>query len=400
MRFDDKRRLLVGQSILRSHEVEGKSYTPDGWYGRKPDGKEAWAPVEDRDVISEFEQDFCLERKREPGLSLVVPFCDPGWTVEAVTDVVVADYFYPILNEDLVVTIEGPGRTIVLQSESLEQILGDCSEEIRLVVGPQLDLSRWAINTLSGSGGLILKHTTPRNASRWTRRTIDSESFAALSHALQQDGRVAVRVPVTVQARGENSTETSFDLFLRKDDSGINHRTLFIRDGLVISDVRSRPVRNAAVLMIATAPALTRFLGDAENPAHTEWHEETSHFKGKYVHGPATLRFIRNAAAELCQMLAEEPDEDDSEVLLDVFSVGTSSPQNGLPVGFGALTSRSPSSILLGLRRKPAARSAKIVSDDQTARRISSARKPPPGRTICAGCRRLSGCEDRSASRL
>ncbi len=188
----------------------------------------------------------------------------------AVTDVVVADYFYPILNEDLVVTIEGPSRQLFCSRNPWNEFLRIARRRFGrewAAAGTRTVGDQHAL----GSGGLILKHTTPRNSSRWTRRTIDSESFAALSHALcSRIGRVAVRVPVTIQARGENSTETSFDLFLRKDDSGINHRTLFIRDGLVISDVRSRPVRNAAVLMIATAPALTRFLGDAENPAHTD----------------------------------------------------------------------------------------------------------------------------------
>ncbi len=36
VRHDDRRKLLVGQSILRSHHVDGKSYTPDGWFGENP----------------------------------------------------------------------------------------------------------------------------------------------------------------------------------------------------------------------------------------------------------------------------------------------------------------------------------------------------------------------------
>lgn len=45
-------------------------------------------------------------------------------------------------------------------------------------------------------------------------------------------------------------------------------RPMFIRDGIVISDVRSRLMRDVyAIVAIDDAP-LTGFLGDAENPAY------------------------------------------------------------------------------------------------------------------------------------
>jgi hypothetical protein len=90
-------------------------------------------------------------------------------------------------------------------------------------------------------------------------------------------------------------------------------------------------------------PPLTEFLGDAENPAHTEWHEETSHFKGKYINGSATLRFIRNSVADLCQMLTEAVEDEDPEMLLDVFSVGLPSTDSNQKwtVEFASMTSRS-----------------------------------------------------------
>ena len=58
VRHDDGQRLLVGQSILRSHHVESKSYTPDGWFGEKPDKNEASLPVSDQDFIEQFEEDL------------------------------------------------------------------------------------------------------------------------------------------------------------------------------------------------------------------------------------------------------------------------------------------------------------------------------------------------------
>ena len=106
VRHDDKKRLLVGHSILRSHHVGDKSYTPDGWFGKKPDRNEASLPVSDQRCINKFIADFGLKRGADPGLTLVVPYCDERWTSAAVIEAVVQDYFFPVLNGQLVVTVE------------------------------------------------------------------------------------------------------------------------------------------------------------------------------------------------------------------------------------------------------------------------------------------------------
>lgn len=44
---------------------------------------------------------------------------------------------------------------------------------------------------------------------------------------------------------------------------------MFIRDGIIISDVRSRLIRDVHAIVAVDHPSLTVFSGDAENPAHT-----------------------------------------------------------------------------------------------------------------------------------
>ncbi|MDG2130129.1 MAG: hypothetical protein P8K08_19175 [Fuerstiella sp.] len=46
VRHDDNQRLLVGQSILRSHSLRGNSYTPDGWFGLKAGRTDIQQPAE------------------------------------------------------------------------------------------------------------------------------------------------------------------------------------------------------------------------------------------------------------------------------------------------------------------------------------------------------------------
>jgi len=353
VRYDDRQRMLVGQAILRSHNIADKSYTPDGWFGQKPDKDEAAAPVDDQEFIDQFAEDFCLERGRDPGLSIVVPFCDARWTPAAVVDAIVQDYFYPILNEDLVVTVEDADTQTVLNARTLGSIVSECSDALRESITPLLNLAQWAFqqdiipqgsptlkDPVTDNRSLIVLSSFSGKASKWNRKAIDDSAFEQMRIALQEPGRIVVRIPALVQHRNGFSKLSYFDAYMERAEGSHQKRPLFIRDGIVISDVRSRLMRDVYAIVAIHDTPLTGFLGDAENPAHTEWSEETSHFKGKYVNGAATLRFIRNAVPDLCQMLAEAADDDDPELLLDVFSVGTGHDKPGLPVEFSSMSSK------------------------------------------------------------
>ena len=342
VRHDDRKRLLVGQSILRSHHIEEKSYTPDGWFGEKPDKDEAAAPVDDAAFINQFESDFCLERKQDPGLSIVVPFCDLSWTPEAVVESVIQDYFYVILRDELIVTVEDSDSQTVINSETLSGIVDQAGDSIRKHVKPLLNLTEWAISKDASESQITLQTNSAASLTKWTAKSIPADVFAALRRSFQDGGRVAVRVPVDVQHRHGTTRHSRFDLFIERSEGSAQNRPMFIRDGIIISDVRSRLIRDLHAIVTIDDAALTEFLGDAENPAHTEWHEESSHFKGKYLHGAATLRFIRNSVADLCQMLTEAGEDEDPELLLDVFSVGGSAANDAhRPVQFSSMTSRS-----------------------------------------------------------
>ena len=343
VRYDDQKRLLVGQSILRSHHVDDKSYTPDGWFGEKPEKDEAAAPVEDRQLIDQFEEDFCLERRQDPGLSLVVPFCDLTWTPDAVVESILQDYFYVILRDELVVTIEGGNTQTVLNSSTMAGILSAASETVRQPLKPLFDLTSWILTRQAANSQMNLRAAGVTCQTKWNQKSITSEVFNLIRRSFVDSGRLALRVPVDVQHRSGVLKTTHFDIYLEKAEGSLQKRPVFIRDGIIISDVRSRLIRDLIAIVTIDDPPLTEFLGDAENPAHTEWHEETSHFKGKYVNGAAILRFIRNSVADLCQMLTEAVEDEDPEMLLDVFSVGLASSDSNQKwtVEFASMTSRS-----------------------------------------------------------
>jgi hypothetical protein len=352
VRHDDKKRLLVGQSILRSHHVGDKSYTPDGWFGKKPDRNEASLPVSDQRCINKFIADFQLKRGTDPGLTLVVPYCDERWTSGAVIDAVVQDYFFPILNGQLVVTVEDADARCVMDSSSLESVLKTCSRTLQQSMSPLIALTKWA---LTQENDLLSCPSLQDQFVGDSGITLPESTKSELRCRWKECGRVSLRIPVTVHLNDGTQRTSFFDAFVERAEGSVQNRPIFVRDGIVISDVRTRPIRDVNAIVSITDSVLTGFLGDAENPAHTEWSEESSHFKGKYLHGATTLRFVRNAVAELCQLLLETADDEDPVLLLDVFSVGAGKNQIGVPVNFAAMSSKAAAPDFSRLKIAPSA---------------------------------------------
>ena len=72
------------------------------------------------------------------------------------------------------------------------------------------------------------------------------------------------------------------------------YRPIFLRDGIVITDVRSPAMSGNRSLVVADDPPLAGLLGDAEGVNHTQWQKDSPKFHGRYVYGPANNQ-IRNA---------------------------------------------------------------------------------------------------------
>ncbi|MFO1004171.1 MAG: hypothetical protein U0936_27960, partial [Planctomycetaceae bacterium] len=230
VRHDDKKRLLVGQSILRSHHIGDKSYTPDGWFGKKPDRNEASLPVADQRCINKFIADFQLKRGTDPGLSLVVPYCDERWTSGAVIDAVVQDYFFPILNGQLVVTVEDADARCVMDSSSLETVLKTCSRTLQQSMSPLIALTKWSLTQRDN-----LLSCTPQLQEQFTGGagiSLPEATKSELRSRWKEFGRVSLRLPVTVHLSDGTPRTTFFDAFVERAEGSLQKRPVFVRDGI------------------------------------------------------------------------------------------------------------------------------------------------------------------------
>ncbi|MEJ2640421.1 MAG: hypothetical protein P8010_12675, partial [Desulfosarcinaceae bacterium] len=95
VRADDGRSLLMGQSVLKIHKVDGRRYAPYGFYGRIEKGLPL--PVVEMRAINAFSEDFRIDRRDKPGLSVLIPFPDPDIQPMALVKSAIKHYFFPIL---------------------------------------------------------------------------------------------------------------------------------------------------------------------------------------------------------------------------------------------------------------------------------------------------------------
>jgi len=73
-------------------------------------------------------------RRRESGLSVVIPYPDPDIDVAGIVRSVIHHYFFPILSGDLVVEVQGNGVSETLDAQTLPTFV----ERSELVIGTTL----------------------------------------------------------------------------------------------------------------------------------------------------------------------------------------------------------------------------------------------------------------------
>jgi hypothetical protein len=314
VRSDDNRKLLIGQSVLKTHNVGDKVYTPDGFFG-EPCKNGLTLPIENDEEFDKFCRIFNLDRTDKPGLSLVIPWHDPDINAHALVEATAMAYFYPILTGRLSVVIETPEGKTVLSKETLETVVESFDPVDAEALRPFLRIARFAC----GADAVIkLSPPNQKNAVKWSEDMIPSDLKDTINKILNSGEIVGLRVPLKVRRKKADDKESHFDVFLSRDDTQATSRPVFVREGIIISDVQARRSRGVRSLVIIEDGPLATLLGDAENPSHTRW-ENGSNFKNKYVYGTAFITFVTNATTEILAILSESDQQVDRTLLSDFF---------------------------------------------------------------------------------
>jgi hypothetical protein len=315
LRDGDPRRLLLGQSVLKKHD-------PYGFFGRTEHGLSL--PIESEALVDRFCADVQVERS-EPGLSIVVPYVrHDELTAEALIASTLRQYFYPITRGDLVVTIESGARRESITSKTIDDVARRCLGEEGERIAALCDLTRWSL-WIADEERIVLPESGQSTAPKWSESLVPSGMLERLRERFDASERLAFRVPLAVKRKKAKTAATWFDVVLARDESLAKPDMHFIRRGITIPEVKAstavtRPIR---ALVIVDDDALSTLLGDAENPAHSDWSERADKVRNSYERGASTVRFVKNSIAQLSTILTRPPAGRVRDLLAEIFSINT-----------------------------------------------------------------------------
>jgi len=324
-------RLLIGISVLKNHRVGQIDHVPDGYWAREPEDRPT--PFVDSTTIEEFCSTWSVERScSDGGLSLVLPHLDPQVDRSALLQAVVAEYFIAIDRGQITFVIAEGDDALTIDAGNLRSTLAGVDEQLRDHVSRSLDLLAWW--SVAGEDRVI---RLPQRSGEVDELLEDATRARAAALLDEERGRLAVEVPISIRldsagARAEWSTFT----VLFESDPGTASVHTFSRGGLIIPDVRGAAHHGIRSILIAEDPGITQFLGDAEDPGHTQWKESGEHFKGKYEKGPTRLRFVRHFPGSFIRAVRRDDDDVVEDFLDHWLSVDMErGPRPGGPSGGG-----------------------------------------------------------------
>jgi hypothetical protein len=318
VRIDDGKNLLMGHTVLKSHLLDGVHYSPDGYLGEPSSGTAFMLPISDSQIIDDFRQDFRISRDQEPGLSIVVPFVDSEITVEYLKEAVISDYFYPILKGELVVEIADSDRTLRIDTANLLAQATSLRGALQNKIIPLLRLADWA--AFRSDSNLYVLNPCILEEPAWSDDLIPADRIESMRTDLDNARDMALHVGLRVQQKGHPPTMSFLTVYLCHDEYE-GGRPVFIREGITISDVRAPRSRNVRSLVVVDDKPLATLLGDSENPAHTQWQKDSSHFKNKYVNGRKYIEFVTRIVFNIVNALGAQENERDPNLFADVFSL-------------------------------------------------------------------------------
>ncbi len=307
--------MLLGQAVLRTHCCDEVHYTPDGGFGALGENGLV-LPVTDVAMIGRFRKVFGVSREKEPGLSIVVPWVDDNeFNHDLLVAAVVRGYFYPILEGKLEIRVSEGANVTLIDAETLADVAGNLPEALSEELLPTFELAEWA--SVRKPADFFVLNMAP-NRPAWSKDLIPEEFYDDLQTKLDNGQRIALRVPLNVRRKGAEARDSYFDIFMVRDGTG-DGRSIFVREGIIVSDVRARRVRGLRSLVVVEDGPLAGLLGDSENPAHTEWQSKSANFEGKYINGPSYLAFVTHCVSSIENILGARQEQEDVAMLKDFF---------------------------------------------------------------------------------
>lgn len=307
--------LLMGQAVLKYHKLDGVHYSPDANWG-VPNPEGADLPNTEPEKTDEFKIDFGVTRMDEPGLSIAIPWYDTETvTVAAMTSAVIKDYFWPIIHGQLEVVIRNGTQETYIDSTTISEMVDphDASLDHHLI-----ELAKWAKGNMSEP---IQLNSVYPEADTWSESTFPADTIAGLSARFVSGEKLCFNVPIMIVPKSGPEIQSSFRVYLWKGSGDHNAKPTFIRNGIIIRDAGTRNIRGVCSLVVIDDGPCASMLGDAENPAHTQWNHNTPSFKNNFKYPYRHLRAVTDSPSKIYGLLAGSKKKENRSLLLDFFGL-------------------------------------------------------------------------------
>jgi hypothetical protein len=359
VRSDKPTEVLMGSAIVRTHSIGDQDFQPDAWFGCRDNPDSQVMPVTDPQYIQRFKRIFGITRNGETGLSVLVPCLDDRVTMDDLRRGIVRNFFWPILLGELVVELQGGGASWHIDAESIPT-------HRALLPSPEaavVEFALWASTAKPLEIVELDKAAATKPDWRAIGTNLLSESMLKeIRELLELNQKVGVRIPVRVRPKAKSpdgvqpaESMSYFTVFIGAcRDAG--HRPIFLRDGIVIKDIRAPQMQGNRSLVVVDDPALAGLLGDSEGVNHTQWQKDSPKFHNRYIYGPDTIKFVTRSVYEIMQALHAGETKGDPTLLLHLFYVptdeGKTEPETKPKDGKGPATSAGPKDLPPSVPRK------------------------------------------------
>jgi hypothetical protein len=308
---------LLGQTVLNVRKLNGATYPPHAYFcdlEHEDDPQRRMpVPIKDKEFVLRFREQFAIRRTDQPGLSVVIPFPDPGFSKDRMIGVAVHNYFYPLITGKLKLEFDD----VLVDSSNVRAL----AHQHAAGHFGQIDLLFDFIEEASSA----MPDTILRMKESWADDSMLGEDDFEADTLEKVRGRfaaselVALRLPVTIVRKNGEKRKSSFSIFLKRPEQLDKGLDLYVRGGLTLPAESKFRERRALGVLVAEEEAICAFLGDAENAAHTLWTTNTEKLRKNYRTTQSLVTMIKKALVQLYDLLAEVSEEADEDALSRFF---------------------------------------------------------------------------------
>jgi len=285
------RPLLVGKSLLKFRQVDGALYEPAGYFVESWEDGKPREPVADEASLARFRSDFNLSRSNETGLSVVIPYLDPGITRDELRRAVVEEYHFAILSGRLIVELSDGSTIGRIDADHIPDV-GDDELSARVALAQFAIMNRHpALQTVAPPAGEIQK---------LAESLLPDQVRHAVLDALNQHERATVRCQLYIHPKDAPPVLTHCDVYFEHAEN-VHQRPLFVRELLPISG-EGKPCSQLRALVLIRPGPLADLLRAAEGANHTQWSPRTDNFKKAYKGRLGEIEFVSNCVNRLVEI--------------------------------------------------------------------------------------------------